>query len=155
MIFHFRMRQDRHVAEMRQAFESTPHFVFVEPAGSFFGDGSRTDAEFLSMGLAERFGAVPRKRIETAYVVSIEEGHRDTASHRIITGVTLGRLQTPLDEFRSVIRAIVNCVNRFNRDNETRIETVGISEDHIPLDKAQADQISQIISEELGANGLR
>lgn len=147
MFICFRMITERNFVMMQRAFSGARHEVIYEPP-PLLGT-RRVDAEFLSLGLAEEFGSYPPPQHGVAYL--IENNSRTVATSRfIITGVTLPGPIRPVEEVGTIIRSIVICVNKHNRASEDRIDTIGISEDLLPMNEVSAEDIRNIVARELG-----
>lgn len=147
MIICFRMITESHYTAMRQAFSETGHQVVYEPP-PLLGT-KKVDAEFLSLGLAERFGSYPPPDHGMAYVIR-SQAHDFRTPEFIITGVTLARPVPAREEVRIIFRSIRNCVGKHNASSPDRIDLVGISEDHLLMNQLDAEDVRDIVSDELG-----
>jgi hypothetical protein len=143
MIYVFRMYNAEHFEAMRVALEGTPHRVELERTATAVR--SRVDAEFFSLGLAERFGARPSDRNGVAYIIRSDREYH--ASNFIITGVTLDGNVTPRQELAIIFRAISACVSKHNTGRLSEIRTVGFHEIYLWLTVLRPVEIVELLRE--------
>lgn len=145
MYFCFRTRERSRFEAMRSAFTGSVHHIKYEPEPGA-AKASPTDAEYLSLGLAEGFGSTPPEKAGVAYIIDLPVSQAAWPA-RVITGVTLDGPLSPESEIRVVFGAIKRCVEKYNESTKISVDSVGIGDEFLYPSKVTALRLRQILSE--------
>lgn len=144
MHFIFRISALEDFVAFQQSFKGSGHLIDYDAPGEKI---AKSDAEFMSLGLAESFGSTPPLRNNSAYVLPVRTAPINKFSY-IITGITLRRSLPPKEELLIIFRAILKCVGVYNRKQRHRlIASVGVSDMYLYNDKLSSEEIRNIVTE--------
>lgn len=146
MKFILRMATRENYEALRRRIQESRHDVVFEPS-PLLGQ-TQADAEFLSLGLAERFGVSPPVRHEVAFIIPNKlPGSR--IAPLIISGITFSSQPTPERELRVIFSSILTCVRKHNEQSNDTVNTVGLTDDYLKIDELGADGVARILWQEL------
>lgn len=143
-----RVTQEEQAIALKGAFEGSLHVVVLEPVNGV--TPLPTDAEFLTMGMAEALGLSPSVQ---PFQVVIADAPPDAAwlpARLVITGITTDRPYDKREELQILLWHLWQEAARFNASGENQINSIGIRLDLLNVLALPVTEVANSILETIG-----